>query len=242
MTHNSFTTLLDASKSGLRLKPGVFEKDQKEFGSKPQPFGVLSDLKLAGQCLLNEFEARIEVAADSGSASRKDSVLLAPYENINTYIRKLVDARSPAAPLFVQELSALRKHVERAKDIFDRAAAKNQNDTTSNPQPKPRGGKVKADQDDIMLEASRVFTDDAPETTLISNAEEVMASYAYALVACPEGRFPWSVAFATLCQIKAKATAKNGQFASVLYQFDECKNISSTAVRVYTKSTEQEEF
>lgn len=274
-----FNALLDASKTGLRLRPGVFEEDQKKYGSKPEPMGILKDLQAEGEAIHKEFMVRFDEAVNAGLKGRNpdrliDRDLQKPYQDAlqlaQTLYAKQREARDLtdrarfkpkddpvfkqievlqgegyAGQLLDEELRGIRAHVNAARDEFVKKfgtmKAREQHEqlfgTPSKSKAKKKGGsKNKSDQMDEMLQAAKTYSSDlavAPRF-FSSNFEEIKASYAYCqeVENKPKGAFPWSVAFRGLCTIKAKACG----IAPSIREIDECKTVSSSAVKVLAKT------
>ncbi|KAG2022571.1 RNA-directed RNA polymerase, variant 2 [Coprinopsis cinerea AmutBmut pab1-1] len=244
-----FNTILDASKSGLRLKQSAFDRDQRLYGRKPDAFGVLKELKIAGRRIKDEmFQIFNDQVGPQNKAVRKDSDLLAPYNTVADLARRLKLENKLTGQLFEEELERVRRHVEEAEVLFGAQVAKQMSqaqyqeysDSPSKAKAS-RGASNKSDQDDIMLAAARKLREPIPNSNeIITNLEEVKASCAYSMGKTAGSQFAWSVAFSTLLQIKAKA--RNINYAAVLHEFDDAKNVSSGAVRALSKASGEEVF
>ncbi|KAJ3501661.1 hypothetical protein NMY22_g18849 [Coprinellus aureogranulatus] len=255
-----FNHLLDASKSGLRLQAGLFEKDKKLYGVKPQPFGILAELQGEGVKILEEFMRLFEHKALEATGGKdvsffKDKDLAKPYEDAmasahfmqEDRVRPGEDAqvreRRIAVGRFMHdELRAIRRHVEAAKDEFmirfgKRMQQESQlgtpfSPTSSKPKPTKSYGKAKSDQADEMYKAAKMFGEPIPGITIYqSNIEEMKASCAV-YSQSPQSAFPWSVGFRGLCTIKAKARG----IAPAIREIDECKGMSSSVAKVLSKT------
>ncbi|TFK18696.1 hypothetical protein FA15DRAFT_243960 [Coprinopsis marcescibilis] len=245
-----FNELLDSSKSGLRLREEVFNADKKEFGKKPEPFGVLADLKLAGAKFGAELEKQFQKAANfvDDKDPPKDKDLIAPYEKIATYCNNLESLKkvnpnlSPVHAMLVEELGRMRKHVWDSQEMFNTKAgesrAKRERSEQQGKKPVRGGSASKTDQDDIMLAPAMSYHQPIQDIHLLGNLEEIKASFAYSVA--PTGKFAWSVAFTDLCLIKARKDPSG--FAPVLRKFDERKVLSSAVVRGLNKTKENEVF
>ncbi|RDB19363.1 putative RNA-dependent RNA polymerase SHL2 [Hypsizygus marmoreus] len=244
-----FNVLLDSSKTGLRLKPGIFEKDQRQFGgeipqtadvTKGRPF-ILHSLhnagKSTGDALLQDYD---NLAADcDDSKDLKDPDLLRPYDVATERSRMLFN--QPVEPgqkhMLTNEMSKIRKHVEKAKDAFVEAAAMKRGiqDDPFSPTKKKKVKKQR-DQNDPMLLAAHLYSQDIKDVFLFQNVSDIKASYAYHL----NPNFAFSVAFRDLCLIKAHAAP--GGVAPSIRSFDEAKSIPSTYVRAMARFTPRNDF
>ncbi|EAU92432.2 hypothetical protein CC1G_00651 [Coprinopsis cinerea okayama7 len=234
-----FNTILDAT----------FDRDQRLYGRKPDAFGVLKELKIAGRRIKDEmFQIFNDQVGPQNKAVRKDSDLLAPYNTVADLARRLKLENKLTGQLFEEELERVRRHVEEAEVLFGAQVAKQMSqaqyqeysDSPSKAKAS-RGASNKSDQDDIMLAAARKLREPIPNSNeIITNLEEVKASCAYSMGKTAGSQFAWSVAFSTLLQIKAKA--RNINYAAVLHEFDDAKNVSSGAVRALSKASGEEVF
>ncbi|RXW18376.1 hypothetical protein EST38_g7477 [Candolleomyces aberdarensis] len=249
-----FNQLLDASKSGLRLLDIVFIRDRKNYSSKPPPFGILARLRDEGDTIETELMATFQELIRPANAAlfnpevHKDRDLMKPYSDALAYAQELqasTDHEEKIHGKFLHKgLQKIRAHVEDSKTIFDQEFARyqdeKQNELLFSPsKSSPKGKKKssynsKSDQDsDCMYAAARKFTEPIEGLRLYqSNLEELKASCAI-YIARPSGHFPWAVAFRGLCMLKAKAKG----MAPIIREIDECKSVSSTAVKVLAKNS-----
>ena len=219
-----FNTLLDSSKTGLRLKPGVFDKDRVKFGNpvpnfeeSSKPF-ILHALLRAGK---NEGEKLLQEYDEIGQGvDRPDKDLKAPYNNCADFVNK---AYENGFPIFSEQLGLVRKHVEKAQEAYKKACGKSKE---RSPQKKP---KRRQDQKDPMVNASRMFAEEVEKVNLIPNIKEVKASYAYHLAP----KFAFAMAFQDLCLIKARASPSG--IAPSTRSFDEAKTVSSKYLRAVAR-------
>ena len=219
-----FNTLLDSSKTGLRLKPGVFEKDRAKLGEQvpnfdesSKPF-ILHTLVRAGK---SEGDKLLQEYDNIGqSVDRLDKDLKAPYDNCANFV---LNAYENGFPIFTEQLGLVRKHVEKAQEAYKKASGKSKE---RSPQKKP---KRRQDQKDPMANASRMFAEEVENVNLIPNIKEVKASYAYHLAP----KFAFEMAFQDLCLIKARASP--GGIAPSTRNFDEAKTVSSKYLRAVAR-------
>lgn len=217
--HLSFCTLLDASKTGHRLKPGVFTKDQKTYIPLPKesPTFILGRLEKAGNDKGEELLSQLETLP-KGALSDKD--LKQPYEVANDFAMK---SSARGFKVFYEDLSRIRKHVDAARDLYLIAVAA-QKDAPKDSKKRSRSAK----KDDPMAVATRKFAEDIPGIEMTPNVEEIKASYSYVL-SSPPHHFAFQMAFRDLCMIKAKSSP--GGIAPVIRTFDEVKSFSGSCMR-----------
>ncbi|KAJ7146508.1 RNA dependent RNA polymerase-domain-containing protein [Mycena epipterygia] len=207
-------TLLDAGKTGLRLKNDVFEKHQRDFGHKRPKTNNWSG-SVAGQAkgdeLLREHDLASGKLADGGGFKKfeKDADLLGPYKCAQQ--KSLLAAEWSA--LYKSELQAIERHIDKVRTKYNQYW----------PIPSDR----KAERAAASLAMHTKFAEAIPTIQLMdaSLVEQVKASYAYHL----KDDFGFAVAFKTLCSIKAGATS--GGIAPTCRVFDELKTITGAASR-----------
>ena len=227
---DSIATLLDASKTGIRLRPGILDKDRKTYSAwAPQPPhsesfpDILKQLKVAGE---KKGEELLEYHREAGSGIDEyfhpDKDLLAPYNAAGDHANKVFSDTKKKE--FTDEMSLIRQHVNRAKKTFDMATAASRKEKTS-PKSKKKGFRIQSDQDDVTLDAAREYADPIENIYLIRDVEAVKASYAYRV----NSNFAFSVAFNQLCLIKACAAADG--IAPSRRIFDEGKSFTPSFLR-----------
>lgn len=224
----SVATLLDASKTGHRLRPGILDKDRKAYSSwAQQPPNseslpdILKQLKVAGEKkgeeLLGQYR---EAGSKVDDYKYPDNDLAAPYKAAADHALKVYTVTKKRD--FTDELALIRKHVDNAKKTYDTAISRKDRQ----PSPKSQKGlRIKSDQEDVTLKAAREYADPIKNILLIRNVEEVKASYAYII----KSSFAFSVAFNELCLIKVRASAEG--FAPSLRIFDEGKSFTPAFLR-----------
>ncbi|CAA7264868.1 unnamed protein product [Cyclocybe aegerita] len=228
-----FSTLLDASKTGRRLKTGIFKKDMSRFGNLSRlgtsSSDILSILKAAGERKGEELKQKFMAQSGDGDASRgsggTDKDLLKPYDVISAFSLHKVDGKTSD---YWHELNRIRDHVKIAENTWLDACKNNQESPA-------KGGKrnKKAEKEEMMLEASRRYADPIDGIKLIPNVEQVKASYAYTV----RRNFAFSVAFNELCHIKALASP-GGQIPT-LRMFAEAQGFNSSYMRAATHFEEE---
>ncbi|KAJ6541584.1 RNA dependent RNA polymerase-domain-containing protein [Mycena capillaripes] len=220
-------TLLDAGKTGLHLKSEVFEEHQKIFGhTRPRannwigpvrdssnPF-ILQTLSVAGRAkgdeLLREHDLASGKLPESYKEMEKDADLLKPHKAAT----KKSQIAAEWSKLYRSELEAIERRI---KDIYEEYRKVYALDADQ-----------KAKRGPIVLSAQEKFVEPIPNIQLMDAevVEQVKASYAYSLSTSEE--FGFTVAFNTLCNMKARAA---GGIAPNCRVFDELKTISASASR-----------
>lgn len=216
-----FNVLLDSSKTGLRLKAGVFEKDRARFGGSIPDFDrmiepfILRALYRAGK---TEGDALLEQYDKIGQdADRPDKDLKAPY---STFSEFALDAYTKGNfSGFSDQLKLVRDHVMKAREAFNEGCRKSREGSPKKKQKRPK------DQKDPMLVASQMFAEAVDGVFSIPNIDEVKASYAYH----ESPTFAFAVAFRELCLIKARASP--GGIAPSIRAFDESKTVLTSYLR-----------
>ncbi|KAF7340978.1 RNA-dependent RNA polymerase [Mycena sanguinolenta] len=135
--------------------------------------------------LLAEYEAKLP---KSFTGFKKDDDLLKPYK----YLQAKAQEHTVWSVVFKSDLEEIERHVrDGAFEVYKRIYSL----------PKEERAKRAA----IVLSAQEKFTEPVPNIQLVfpEELEQVKASYAYSLTAGDS--FGFSVAFGTLCSIKAKA-------------------------------------
>ncbi|KAK7063563.1 RNA-dependent RNA polymerase [Favolaschia claudopus] len=219
--------LLDAGKSGLSLKAGIYEAHKKVFG-QPQPKKghnwselsrdsydpfILESLFVAGKQkgdeLLREHDLAAGMLPETFKKFSKDPDLVQPYQ----FSQKKAQGDAAWVEFYKSELNKIEDHVKRAHEEFCRIRPTMED--------KKKSAMIRAVQEK--------FSDPIAGIELMSPDEvtQVKASYAYALSTKED--FGFCVAFGTLCHIKAWATTGSG--APVSRLFDESKSISGAAAR-----------
>ncbi|KAF7347182.1 RNA-dependent RNA polymerase [Mycena venus] len=246
------TTLLDASKTGLRLKKKVEETDQRLIGRIPRakcfdakkgqtrtrnpklgPF-VLETLLAAGTSTKDRLQAKFEKSVAThlaGDENPPDLDIQEPYHRATL----ATVGETPFAKAIASDLEALRSHVLQLRaqyDDFGRQFVRTKND----PQPpweanqsRKRGPAKQTDN--CMLPLMRDFLQPLQGIKylhLVGNLEEIRASYAFSL----GQRFGFSMAFRDICEIKRRAEMQRGPFNKVAV-IDDAKNMGASARRLF---------
>ncbi|KAG1730698.1 RNA dependent RNA polymerase-domain-containing protein [Suillus paluster] len=236
-----FTTCLDASKTGLRVKTRVFEKDRKSCGNrKPYymaaleqntaerqevskrtgstPY-ILDALVDEGRRLRDDFLKRYSnLRGPSTNVADRDPHLMSPYLSAS---RRAMQTSHAGFPGLQNNLTLAKNHVQRAYEAWQAAVALPKSASKVKGSPDPKEQQI---QKSVQSYAQR------PEVLFFSEEElkTVMASYAYTM----SGAFGFSVAFAELCAIKARVQG------AVLFadRFAEVMNIPNNILRALSQA------
>ncbi|KAG1840300.1 RNA dependent RNA polymerase-domain-containing protein [Suillus subalutaceus] len=198
-----FTTCLDASKTGLRVKAHVFEQDRKSCGNRKPYYMVALEQKTEGQAVSKRKGSTpyiLDALVDEGrrlrddflkqySVLRSSSTKTADHDLTSPYLsasRRATQASYAGFHILQDNLSAVKVHVQRAYGDWQAAVALQKKTSEERGSSDP---KSQAIQKSVQHFARR------PEELKI-----IMASYAYNL----SSAFGFSVAFAELCAIKAR--------------------------------------
>jgi RNA-dependent RNA polymerase len=237
-SHNfvSGNVLLDANKTGLRLKQAVFQADKNKFGERPISMGgksdrrpgnsnpfVLDDLREAGKLYRDAFMTKFDRSLDGSllPAHMHDPDLIRPFE-----VAKQKSERLQAEyPSLAEELNAIKEHVD---TVYNKWYAITQNRkeeesaaTTSTSKSKKAAAREPNPYDKIAADFHKF-----PQTELTCDVPEVAASYA-----CKKSEsFAFSVAYQQLCTIKAKASPDGS--VTLVRSFDLMKDIPGSGRRM----------
>jgi len=255
LASHSFNALLDASKTGLRLKEEVFQADQKKYGRTPPPDGILKRLIDEGEVLKRTFYDMLQAAVGK-SKKVKDALntldphLSSPWGDVLQTVRSLSQNKdtAPVAAILQREVDLINMHVNEAMVKFARASQKSMDGKQDIPPgcpgmpqtPKKRAKAAlgtKSDQADAMRLVAEFFWKPIEGIQIYkSNLDMLRASCAYYRAQRPDKAFPWAVAFRELCLMKARASQKG--VAPVTRQVDDFKGLTSSSVKVLAKRME----
>ncbi|KAG0704371.1 RNA dependent RNA polymerase-domain-containing protein [Suillus ampliporus] len=213
-----FATCVDASKTGLRVKSDVFDTDRKSFGNQKlhymtalekksnsdsniqfmrqgsAPF-ILDILVNEGCRLRDEFRKKYSsLKSPSTPVVDHEAHLTFPYTSAS---RRATQAVHVGFHGLQVNLIVAKKHVEKAHEDWKRAVAMQKSASKVRGSSDPKEQQI---QKAVQYFAQQPLFQDA----LFFSKEElktIMASYAYTL----SPNFGFSVAFAELCAIKARA-------------------------------------
>ncbi|RXW24663.1 hypothetical protein EST38_g1142 [Candolleomyces aberdarensis] len=221
------------------------EKESEEKSNRPHPRRPISlgrfimdelhaEAEKEGDKWLSKIDKKFEDTVNQGSCVDPD--LAAPYREILDRVTEEGDG----ARLYAADLELIRKHVEMVHEKHDttvkRPNVQRQSSRQNSPRKTPRKDKKEVafselrieDRQDILRSLSRKFAT-SPKTSELHmpkrHAELVKASYAY-VYDCEKrqhsqvkwSRFPWDVAFRTLCDIKAQAIGNHKTVTGSFYE------------------------
>ena len=257
-----FTTELDSSKTGLRIKPKVFQEDQKisrhrlpkcmERADSRDPHGViirddgspitrdrhlppfiLDTLLDAGEKLKTKHLAAYGCLGDNLDR-RKDDDLCRPFRDAHDKARLAADA---GFPYLLNELEDIKDHVKAVHKSWCATCAdkKSPRKKGSSPQKKKKERSFSGNED-RMGNVTRRFAHGPANIVHTSCIDEVKASYAYYEYHkdySPD-YFAFCVAFKDLTVIKARAVGQIG----VTLSFSEHMTISGPQLRAMEAARE----
>ncbi|KAG5643296.1 hypothetical protein DXG03_001223 [Asterophora parasitica] len=236
-----FNTLLDSGKSGLRLKEGVFEKDQREFGGQISEthcgrsyifHEILSAAIRAETNLLRAYDQQAHLLEGDRRREVKDKHLTAPLTSADNHAKRVSVSAPAHSHILLGELDRIRAVVDAARkahqDESRRLARAANSSNFASPKKKQKRARTPRETD-AMAEASRIFAQDVDDVLFFLNVQEIKASYAYQI----DSKFAFHVAFRDLCLIKAQASDRG--IAPVTRSFDEAKSIPAGYVKAITR-------
>ncbi|KAG2153597.1 RNA dependent RNA polymerase-domain-containing protein [Suillus bovinus] len=205
-----FTTCLDASKTGLRVKPHVFEQDRKFCGNRKPYYMVPPEQRTEGQEISRRKGSTpyiLDALVDEGrrlrddflkrySVLRSSSINMADQDLTSPFLsasRRAKEASHAGVHVLQDNLSVVKAHVQRVHEDWQVATSL---------QKKASDGRGSSDPKTQAIQKSVQHFARRPEVLFFSDEDlkTIMASYAYNL----SGGFGFSVAFAELCAIKAR--------------------------------------
>jgi hypothetical protein len=247
-----FNTLLDASKSGLILAEGIYERDQKKYGNfrdsyEDSFFGdpessekkltrpinrdshayILTKIEETARAKGAELMVKFNNASNSCSDNgMRDPELTKPYKDATEYANRMfLECKFTQ---FRDEMTLIRKHVDM---VHNEWLIETRNATRSKQKSKSKRGASSANTD-VSKKAAMLFASPIEGVEAIQNVKEVLASFAHD--GYPLSPFAFQVAFRQLCEIKARAT--RGGIAPCITEIDEMKTIPASSIRAMEKS------
>jgi RNA-dependent RNA polymerase len=210
------------------VKPDVFRKHRAKFSGE---IPLESDNYILNQLIRAARRKGDELLSEYDRIKRRDALedLKRPWENARVMAKRFEDERSDA--VFREELQLVAQHVKDAYDAWI-AACRKSDDKEKEKRQKKKQRRSREARDDAMLGVARLYSQGPGDECFLQDLERLKASYAITLSI----NFALSVAFQTVCDIKAKASS-NG-YASSERMFDELKNMAPSAMRVLTAETE----
>ncbi|KAG6856768.1 hypothetical protein H0H87_000946 [Tephrocybe sp. NHM501043] len=239
-----FNALLDSSKTGDRLKDGIFEDDQKQFGQTIPNYKsneantryILHTLQRVGKETGDELLAKYDDLTRTPTEI-KDNVLKQPYATAIDWAHREYDTQpNPWRKMLVDDLACIRSVVDTAYDtyreVMKELAVKNKD--MSSPVKKQTKPKNLQRKPDPKAKVHELYGRKVEGVKFFPNIEELKASYAYTL----DSNFGFTVAFRRLCTMKAEYS-RDG-LAPITRTFDEAKTIPSNFTKTVTRLRAQD--
>ncbi|KAF4611719.1 hypothetical protein D9613_004267 [Agrocybe pediades] len=257
-----FATLLDASKTGHRLKQDVFRRDKLRYPKSSIAQGdptsasrnilqYLTDAaKIKGQQLVERFHEEDLKFFSENKRLRYENKAYDSYDVVMKQFKEDTDPdltrpyhkankfatqvrqRTGAAAL-EEEMSRIRRHVWACKVIYD-GLCKSKKEERSQESPTKGAKKAKKlSREEPMAECAAAYAKPVRDVYLTPNIDEVKAAVAY----MEHPGFAYTVAFGELCRIKAAACS--GGLAPSLRIFDEAKSMSAPFLRALKRCHEE---
>ncbi|KAJ6501107.1 RNA dependent RNA polymerase-domain-containing protein [Mycena vitilis] len=242
---NITAILLDASKSGLRLRKQVEERDRLFFSRLPRakcfdaqngharpgkpPF-VLDSLLVSGLAIKDELQARFETEV----ATHLHNDQVSTDDDIQEPYRAMSVASIGVGPIAVAIASDLKVLRDRILELRARFQESNQQFARARDESRlvhQQGKKgLTKKPDEVRLKIMHEFRQplDGLQCLGLGNIDEIKASYAFAL----GYKFGFSMAFRDICEIKRKAVMKQGPFNRVAV-IDEARSMDESARRLF---------
>ncbi|KAJ6601037.1 RNA dependent RNA polymerase-domain-containing protein [Mycena vulgaris] len=249
IAHMTFT-LLDASKTGLRLLATVGKVDEAEYCNPPKrpkcfdpkhgfekkrkpklgPF-VLDCLLAAG--VVTRGNLMVELDSVSTHVNDNSTVEDLDIEEPYRHAQEIADGNTSIAPTLSQELEVLKSHVQNLRAQWVRQANKDPRYQSRNHKKRPS-----KQTDNLMLPIMRDFRQPLKGVDLLASLwdiNEIKASYAFMLA----NNFGFSMAFQDVCEIKRRAEMKRGPYNKVTV-IDNAKNMGGAARRLFKHMGDRE--
>jgi hypothetical protein len=226
--------LLDAAKSGLRVKGDVLSQDKRDYSRRrPDCMKKKDDddrLPLVRDPDLPTFVLDVLVKAGEEEQERHliefdklevgdsiDQALLEPYERV---VRKASNV-----PILSSELEAIKDHVFRLYDPWKNVCGLLREASQSGP-----GWRRSTRDRNQLSNLVKQFADEVPGICVLPNADEIKASFAYKVSL----KFGFSMAYQELCAIKARSEVQGPITQSLL----ETMKIPSSSLRALAANVE----
>ncbi|KAJ6617422.1 RNA dependent RNA polymerase-domain-containing protein [Mycena sp. CBHHK59/15] len=237
------STLLDASKTGLRLLDDVSAADGLKYGgSRAKCFDEHSDHVQKRDRKLGPLV--LDVLLTAGAVTRDE--LLTEFDIVGTHLRKLSAEQKPPVDLDVvgpynravaaadliaapptTELELLRNRGQVTYLKWCKNCGKNGGFQREEPKRRKKGPAKQTDNPKLPI--MRDFHAELAEIPFLTlmGIDEIKASHAFTL----HNSFGFSMAFQDICEIKRKAEMKRGPFNRVAV-IDEVRNMGGLARRL----------
>ncbi|KAG6380657.1 RNA dependent RNA polymerase-domain-containing protein [Boletus reticuloceps] len=243
-----FTTCLDASKTGLRVKSSVFDQDRQQWGVKKPWYrlkveqgkelkgkgkGVKSNppnlLKREGSSfILDDLvmegdklrkEALQKYRSLKVQSTDQDQDLSRPWTAAKA---KAAQARSQGILGFSENLEDIQAQVVKAWDKYRRAVAISQGTSPS----------ATSSKDSHYDEAASVFAQSPPFRGFVFFSDEDVQTLKASFASTKNLNFAFSVAFHDLCAIKARAAGN----IALTHQFAQCITVPNIVARTLSQA------
>jgi len=246
-----FTTCLDASKTGLRVKKHVFDHDRHQWGAKKpwytwkleQAKGASNNTKKA--CLKRQGSPFIlDALVEEGESLRNQ--MLQKYRALRTRFpeedkdlcKPWSEAKAKAAQAkvhgidgFSANLEDIEAHVNEAFMGYQRAVAIGANRSAA--ESSSSGSRDHYDK------VARNFADFPKFRDFVFYSDDDVQILKASLACTKSMSFGFSVAFNTLCTIKARAQA--GGHATMVQQFVQCMSIPGVVAHTFSRLQTQDD-
>ncbi|OSX67200.1 hypothetical protein POSPLADRAFT_1127992 [Postia placenta MAD-698-R-SB12] len=250
-----FCTVLDSRKTGLRVKDGVFKKDKQQY-DKEKP-DCMTKSSTASTVLNGPYKSRLrrqirrrfvlETLLDAGRTLQSE--LLAKYDGMradlaqqpdNDLLRPYQQASRLATTIATQGLRSLQsettsilEHVHRGLQAWRSLSSKSpQSPAKASPSKSRVDAKAKAEKGKPYKDLAISFMRDLHNVPHFAEfpvrLDAILASCAYQ----ENPKFAFSVAFRSLCKIKAEASGS----AALSRTFAEVMTVPSAAVKVLSQT------
>ncbi|KAK0224738.1 RNA dependent RNA polymerase-domain-containing protein [Armillaria nabsnona] len=234
-----FNTLLDAGKTGHRLRLESYQDHDKDFNklakSSDKRDFILDVLEDVGKSLRDDILKEYE---QQTLYSGRDADLIKPLQDIKRRIAA-GDANGPdhqtACRVLAKELELVEEHVLRVNSAYKSIPWHSISASTG------KSKKVKGVQkEDPTRKVAAMYASEVPGIILMSDREvtRLKASFAYKEMSRHNENFAFAVAFKDLCDIKASESSDGA--AAVTRALDEMKSIPASARKLVETGLEME--
>ncbi len=231
--------MLDAGKTGHRLRPKSYQDHDKDFNKLPKSSEkrdfILDVLEDVGRSLRDDILKEYE---QQTICSGRDADLIKPLQDIKRRVAA-GDGNGPdhqtACKVLAKELELIEEHVRQVNSAYKRIPWRSISASIG------KGKKVKGDQkEDPTRKVAAMYASEVPGIILMSDREvtRVKASFAYKEMSQYNENFAFAVAFKDLCDIKASESSDGA--AAVMRSLDEMKSIPASARKLVETGLEME--
>lgn len=188
-------------------------------------------LQAAGESKGSELLKKCKELAKPDWKHRDNDVLL-PYNHWSKIALEMYTLHNDNT--YSVDLSKIRKHVDRVFELYEQTRDENR-DKKDYEARTNKAGNSGHRQVDVMFNVAQKFAETIESVKFIRRAEveKIKASYAYVV----NPRFAFTVAFQTLCTVKAEAS---GSIAPTIRIFDESRTSSQSYLRAFKRAQEKQ--